>query len=532
MMKYLLKVQCVLIAAVIVTGIIGACEKTGDSLQTQAASASKTVTAARTTVKTAAGSVTAGGTAAKSTAASASGVTAGTAKGTADDGAAAGETAENEANGDGSVSEGEDEGEVAEVAKVYDLKGRVINVKVAMQSYVPAPDVNKELTIRYNTMKEVEEKYNCRFEYELLASETMIRNAFDNAFMAGVYYADAVRFSRAILPKYEKNNVFLALNDYFDFDLPTLNKYDHINGVIYPDKIYAFFNSTPLTVNAVFYNLEILAREGVPELQEYAENGIWNWGTMLDVAIKTTKDFNGDGIIDQWGIGSSDISSVGRLLLYSNLQPIVRWDGGSNYAYNLNDPKALRALQFMNDIYNTYKVAPAYNTNAVNLFNLNQVTMFLREAWYSYSNIRNKGMTNYGFVELPAGPDNPGNQYMREQGSTFFFYPANITEPEAVINAFSHIELTWDESKSEYMTLEDMLVSGATLYFVREQDMLRYYKAMNEQRLIYDYSNYVSTAVTIVSKNVYTPIGKGETTYSAVDSIKEQVQGIIDETMK
>jgi len=414
--------------------------------------------------------------------------------------------------------------------KTYDLKGRVITVKVGeLQSYVPSADYTTRVgEVTYKLMKEAEEKFNCKFEFEVIPKWATVNNDFLTYTLAGLVYADVVRLQRSVIfPSYEKQNVLLPLNDYIDFNQPVYKKFDQINGILYPENIYGFFNGTPLTPIGIFYNREVLYRDGIPDLHEYAANGIWNWNTFLDICIKTTHDYNGDGIIDQWGIGSPNAQYTSICMLRSNLQPIIAWAGGSNYVYNLQNHKALKVLQFITEMYNTYNVV---NKNGEADFLKGKVAMFFREAWYGEMLINN-GMRNLGFEELPVGPDNPGRAFMREQGSNFFFFPSTLKDPEGVVNAVAHWNVIWDDTKSEYVTLEDMVLSQAQVYFDSETEINRFMEMMN-YKVEYDYIDYFSPSKTRITSRVFDEIAKDQiSTASAVESVKNEVEAIINDKM-
>lgn len=126
-------------------------------------------------------------------------------------------------------------------------------------------------------LKEAEEKFNCKFTFDIVSAEGITREGFESAMLAGVYYTDAVRFTRhRVLPVYEKNGMILSLNDYFDFNQPVFKQYDQIEGILYPERIYAFFILTILTPRVIFYNKGILNREGLPDLHDLHNQGMWN----------------------------------------------------------------------------------------------------------------------------------------------------------------------------------------------------------------------------------------------------------------
>ncbi|NLG80309.1 MAG: ABC transporter substrate-binding protein [Firmicutes bacterium] len=102
---------------------------------------------------------------------------------------------------------------------------------------------------------------------------------------------------------------------------------------------------------ALFYRKDLLAAEGIPE-----PTTSWTWDQFLTYAKKLTKDLNGDGIIDQYGFGTS-----GRY--GSQWTPFVRQNGGNfvdeeRWVPTANDPAVIEGLQFYVDLIRVHKVTP------------------------------------------------------------------------------------------------------------------------------------------------------------------------------
>lgn len=104
-------------------------------------------------------------------------------------------------------------------------------------------------------------------------------------------------------------------------------------------------------VRPLIYRKDLLQAAGVPE-----PTGSWTWDEFLTYAKKLTRDLNGDGIIDQYGFGTS-----GRYV--SQYQPFVRQNGVDfiDEAKNIataNDPATVEAMQFYVDLVRKHKVTP------------------------------------------------------------------------------------------------------------------------------------------------------------------------------
>ncbi len=249
-----------------------------------------------------------------------------------------------------------------------------------------------------------------------------------------------------------------------------------------------------------------------------------------------THDFDGDGIIDQWGIGADSVTILCTAMLRSNLAAMVDRTVEGQYVYNLQDAKALKALQFTSDLVHTYKVTA--NANLRNNFINGTMPMYIGTSVSaaSYYKFGTTGPTNFGFEILPSGPDNTGDYYMREQSSHMWFFPRNISEPEAAINAFAWWQVAWDESKSDYLTFDDMNKSSAQIWLGAakdgEMEVNRYMDAVHSSTIVYDYIEYFGSVKTLMTNNVFNLVGKERISpVSNIEAIKLQSQEIIDVIM-
>jgi len=417
--------------------------------------------------------------------------------------------------------------------KTYDLKGRVIKVLCQSNETAQWPTANavsKSDQVRYNLMVEAEKLYNCKFEFEVVSSWDTLKMQVENSVLAGVYFADVFRMVRSTaFPKYEKYNIILPLNDYIDFEQPVYKKFDQVNGLINPDKIYAFYIGTPLIPTGVFYNKSIMEREGIPDIQELADRGEWNWQTFADIAKSTTRDIDGDGVIDQWGVGADNVTNFCIAIMRSNLASMIARTDSGEYVYNLQSPQALRALQFVSDLYHSYKVTP--NKDITNDFKQGKAAMFVKDAWYG-SVFKREGVTNLGFEIVPSGPDNSGNYYMREQGSHMFFFPSNLEDPEPVVNAMAHWCVIWDETKNYYVTDEEMVMSTAQDNFDTEENINNLVEMVTTKQILYDYIDYFSPSKTEITNNVFKNIAAQQITpVSSIEALSGRIQSIINDVM-
>ncbi len=122
------------------------------------------------------------------------------------------------------------------------------------------------------------------------------------------------------------------------------------------DKLYGMPNN--FHAFALYYNKTLFDKAGVPY-----PNADWDWDDLLSAARKLTRDNDGDGRIDQYGIVfDSWLGAVAPWI----------WQNGGSIFDNESDPKrctldspeCVEALQFLADLKLKYKVAPGASETA------------------------------------------------------------------------------------------------------------------------------------------------------------------------
>lgn len=128
----------------------------------------------------------------------------------------------------------------------------------------------------------------------------------------------------------------------------------------------------------LFYNKTMFDKEGLA----YPDN-TWDWNSLLSAARRLTKDFNGDGRIDQFGYNSEFTSYYG----------IICWlhqAGGSIFNRDmtkclLDSPASIRTVRFMYDISNKYHYSPTLSEGQTqgwwDMFMTGRLAMVINSRW-------------------------------------------------------------------------------------------------------------------------------------------------------
>ncbi|MDQ0059290.1 ABC transporter substrate-binding protein [Paenibacillus harenae] len=362
--------------------------------------------------------------------------------------------------------------------------------------------------------KEAEEKYNVKIVWEKVPWGENIKMV-TNAALSGESVADIVPLDYYFAIPAINQGLFMPVDDFFDFNDPKwpagLKQHGMVNGKMYG------FTSNINNASGIYYNKTLFEREGLPDPHELIAQDKWNWDAFLDIAKRATKDTNGDGVIDQWGL-TNIASNLSRILIHSNDSAIIQQkDGKHVYAYD--DPNLLEALRFFSDLFNVHKVvAPNKNENfedyneSQTLFNSGKAAMVTGELWEGAT--RTTMTDEQGFVFFPKGP-----KATKWQGSienyVQFYIPANVKRAKEKAYIWEQIQM-WDRvepnnrEESEKQLLAD------------EQDIEVMLEAMKHAEPIF---LPLGGALGDIS---YSIANRGESPETALERTKQIAQDAID----
>lgn len=230
------------------------------------------------------------------------------------------------------------------------------------------------------------------------------------------------------LEKYVERDEY-DLDDFYPEAIEAWGKYE---GVLYEIP-------TDIDVYAMYYNKTMFDEYGVPY-----PDWSWDWYKLVDVARKFTRDLNGDGRLDQWGCAPDQ---WWESYVYANGGSILNED---NTECTLDRPEAYEAIQFMADLVNKYRVAPApedlQSLGTSKLFTSGKIAMVVSGSWAAELIYKNEIKDfKYDVAPLPKGP---------HSRATFFGGAAY-----AVLSRSSHKDEAWELVK--WMTGKEYQRSAA-----------------------------------------------------------------------
>jgi multiple sugar transport system substrate-binding protein len=171
---------------------------------------------------------------------------------------------------------------------------------------------------------------------------------------SGVPMGDVVAIDDWFAPELFKRDYTVDLQHYFDRDFKAQ---DFITQVFEMCRFPLGENGDLLAIpfatgtTVLFYNRDLFDQAGV----SYPDSN-WTYADLLVAARKLTRDIDGDGITDQWGILADDGTYTGfDTMLYSLGGQILSPDLKQSW---IDRPKSVAALQYIVDLVRKEKVSP------------------------------------------------------------------------------------------------------------------------------------------------------------------------------
>ncbi|HHU61571.1 MAG: hypothetical protein QM401_10335 [Bacillota bacterium] len=282
---------------------------------------------------------------------------------------------------------------------------------------------------------EVEEMFNVKIATPQVEWERQ-SESYMSRLLAGDSEYDIWYASHEFAIPIMKDGAFYPMNtilpeEYFENADPHLKAM--IDNLILDGNIYAF-NSMHSAMNDMSFfvwNKSLFEREGLPDLEEAYYNDEWTWELATEIAIKATRDTDGDGIVDQYGF--SEVYPWSFVL--SHGATVVKQDDSGKWVFSLDDDDALEALQQLYEWSHVNQVVEGdwFQTP----FREGKRAFANMPAWMLWS-LADEIDDEYGVLPYPKGPSN--DYYVAPtEVLNMFYIPANSANPLAMAAIVDHL---------------------------------------------------------------------------------------------
>jgi len=415
---------------------------------------------------------------------------------------------------------------VEEPEQKYDFGGRKI-IAMAWWDQEPVAGTSEWADLTIEKIAQMEEKYNVDFEFLQVPWMEYLEKITSSS-LAGSPVANWAWLEyQWFWPGLVSAGFLEPLDDFGIFDFND-EKWDQtaLSVGMYEGKHYGFGTGRPSPRGVFFWNKTIFERDGLPNLYELYQKKQWNWDALLEVAQKATKDLDGDGIIDQYGIGGHDI---GWHLFYSNGVQDIYFENGE-WKLGLNDPRGIKALQFWQDLMYKYNVIPPKQENFwdwqlhLTEFKQGRIAMLFGEFWMGDS--MGDMEAEYGAMMTPMGPD--ATEYVSKAQSVPVCALLSGNEKQEEVAIFLN---EWTEPLPNSLSPDEEWVT-ATEGRVRDRESIECLRPVIDSNAIKSQLYVCINEIVPVFQNIEGAIrDNAKTPQVAVEEYIQQAQAIIDEVL-
>ncbi len=165
---------------------------------------------------------------------------------------------------------------------------------------------------------------------------------------------DIMQIGDDAVPMFVERGAFTPLDPFIAGDYP-LDPTIYLPGVFEPGEWQGQQYLLPKDFSplAVYYNKRLFDEAGLP----YPQDG-WTWEDFLETAQALTRDTDGDGKTDVWGVQLPGPWTTGFEYWVAAAGGSLINPTGQTFADYMDSPETIAAVQFYADLYNEHKVAP------------------------------------------------------------------------------------------------------------------------------------------------------------------------------
>lgn len=192
----------------------------------------------------------------------------------------------------------------------------------------------------------------------------------------------------------------------------------------------------PEAAAVLVYNKDLLEANGITEdPAELCLENEWTFAKLKEMAAACTKDTNGDGQMDTYGLFSMDPVKTAYSLITANDGKLLTENEDGSISETFSDAKTVAALNYYYDLVNVdgsvmildyMKSADTWNdrptdADLCNQFRRGKSAFFACDTWAINQYLKGKMNANYHIVPYPTGLDAEKGTYKCLSNSTCVF---------------------------------------------------------------------------------------------------------------
>lgn len=339
--------------------------------------------------------------------------------------------------------------------------------------------------------------------------------------LAGGAAPDVFAMDGPLGPDYQTRDVLLDLTPYIKAEGYDLGQLDDnaVKDFTTRDGL-VFGLPRDLNVIALFYNKDMFDAAGIA----YPDD-TWTWDKLIEVGKQLTKDTDGDGTVDQWGIytETTDMENAWSSFVWQAGGDILTEDGTKSA---LDRPESAAGIQFLQDLIWKEKVVPdpAIFAETGDAFEQQVAAMEINGSWLVPTH--EAAGINLGIAPLPAGPAGKATS-VNPTGAVVY---AKTDAPEASWLLAKY--LASPEAQEKIMALKasvpvnkEILATSYPASFDGAQVFADSLAFAHLKPAFVGYNEFTTILQTELDENVFNAPNK--TAADAIASVNEELNGIL-----
>lgn len=199
-------------------------------------------------------------------------------------------------------------------------------------------------------LNDMQTKYNFTYREEHTGGWSDQRDLAMQSILAGTPMASIIALDSGHTMALFKNDLFYPVSD-----LPSFDRYAEkwnqfvIESMTFNGKTYGFAHGYEPR-SGVFFNKNVLLEAGIDPEKPYELQAAneWTWAAFEEMCLQVTRDVDGDGILDFFGVCAFDKDTLNAAILSNGAQYIGK--GADGFFFNAtNTPEFLEACDFIRD---------------------------------------------------------------------------------------------------------------------------------------------------------------------------------------
>lgn len=302
----------------------------------------------------------------------------------------------------------EDQGVVVEAveeesSRAFDFGGKTVTISHMWDQPMFAPEGDQ-----YEHLLWIEEYFNVNIELIVVPGydpiESIISGVAGGDPVADVFFIQ----SPPMMARIAKEGALYPITDIYDetyfaklpsFKQDFAQKYGTFNG-----ELYFIPQNELILMEALLFNKRIFEEEGLPDLYELVANDEWTFDVLKEIAVSATKDFDGDGVIDQYGFADYIPPFTAINMMLANGVELVSQDADGNYIASFNTPEAVEAVQMLQDFHVIHNTSPEMFLPSLEATDQGK-TAIIAGDYTLLSRFADLSVDEYGIVPYPRGPN-------------------------------------------------------------------------------------------------------------------------------